>query len=162
MKLWWRTLRSRGLSLWHVMWPYQMFNTCVDIVHTRPSLPILKYSSTLMHVFEYKTTHIERQRVLPAFAYTLVCLWLQSTSRPHSFMITSIQNSVKKRTGRAELLAPRPGHLVQTAGNQIQSVPHKGIWDEMLSSGMKCYHLDLMLSSGMKCYHLRWNVIIWS
>jgi hypothetical protein len=28
------------------------------------------------------------------------------------------------------------------------------IWDEMLSSGMQCYHLDLMLSSGTKCYHL--------
>ncbi len=24
----------------------------------------------------------------------------------------------------------------------------------MLSSGMKCYHLELMLSSGTKCYHL--------
>jgi hypothetical protein len=24
----------------------------------------------------------------------------------------------------------------------------------MISSGMKCYHLELMLSSGMKCYHL--------
>jgi hypothetical protein len=54
------------------------------------------------------------------------------------------------------------------------------IWDEMLSSGMKCYHLELMLStganviiwdgmlsSGMKCYHLELmlssgaNVIIW-
>ncbi len=41
------------------------------------------------------------------------------------------------------------------------------IRDEMLSSGMKCYHLlwnvviwDEMLSSGMKCYHLGWNVII--
>jgi hypothetical protein len=29
------------------------------------------------------------------------------------------------------------------------------IWDEMLSSGMKCYHLELMLSSGT-------SVIIWS
>ena len=28
------------------------------------------------------------------------------------------------------------------------------IWDEMLSSGMKCYHLERMLSSGA-------NVIIW-
>jgi hypothetical protein len=28
------------------------------------------------------------------------------------------------------------------------------IWDEMLSSGMQCYHLELMLSSGA-------NVIIW-
>jgi hypothetical protein len=28
------------------------------------------------------------------------------------------------------------------------------IWDEMLSSGMKCYHLELILSSGA-------NVIIW-
>jgi hypothetical protein len=35
------------------------------------------------------------------------------------------------------------------------------IWDEMLSPGMKCYHLgrnviicDEMLSSGMQCYHL--------
>ena len=28
------------------------------------------------------------------------------------------------------------------------------IWDEMLSSGMKCYHLEIMLSSGTKCYHL--------
>jgi hypothetical protein len=35
------------------------------------------------------------------------------------------------------------------------------IWNEMISSGMKCYHLELMLSSGMKCYHLRLNVIIW-
>jgi hypothetical protein len=47
-------------------------------------------------------------------------------------------------------------------------------WDEMLSSGangiisdymlssrMKCYHLELMLSSGSKCYHLGRNVIIW-
>ncbi len=31
----------------------------------------------------------------------------------------------------------------------------------MLSSGTKCYHLELMLLSGTKCYHLRWNVIIW-
>ncbi len=55
------------------------------------------------------------------------------------------------------------------------------IWDEMLSSGMicyhleltlssgtkcyhlgwKCYHLELMVSSGTKCYNLGWNVIIW-
>jgi hypothetical protein len=41
------------------------------------------------------------------------------------------------------------------------------IWDEMLLSGMKCYHLECMLSfgayviiwdktlsSGMQCYHL--------
>jgi hypothetical protein len=28
------------------------------------------------------------------------------------------------------------------------------IWDEMLSSGMKYYHLEIMLSSGTKCYHL--------
>jgi hypothetical protein len=28
------------------------------------------------------------------------------------------------------------------------------IWDEMLSSGMKCYHLELMLLSWTKCYHL--------
>ncbi len=47
------------------------------------------------------------------------------------------------------------------------------IWDEMLSSWMKCYHMELMLSSGMQCYylelmllsetkynHLGWNVII--
>ena len=26
-------------------------------------------------------------------------------------------------------------------------------WDEMLSSWMQCYHLELMLSSGTKCYH---------
>ena len=47
------------------------------------------------------------------------------------------------------------------------------IWDEMLSSGMKCYHLglnviimkcyhlELMLSSGTTCYHLELHVIIW-
>jgi len=35
------------------------------------------------------------------------------------------------------------------------------IWDEILSSGMKCYHLKLILLSGTKCYHhLGWNVII--
>ncbi len=33
--------------------------------------------------------------------------------------------------------------------------------NEMLSSGMKCYHLELMLSSGTKCYHLGLHVIIW-
>jgi hypothetical protein len=27
------------------------------------------------------------------------------------------------------------------------------IWDEMLSSGIKCYNLEPMLSSGMKCYY---------
>ncbi len=38
----------------------------------------------------------------------------------------------------------------------------------MLSSGMKCYHVELMLSSGMKCQHLELmlscgaNVVIWS
>jgi hypothetical protein len=42
--------------------------------------------STHVHVFEYKTKHVERQRVLPAFAYTLSCTRLQSTSRPHSFV----------------------------------------------------------------------------
>ncbi len=31
----------------------------------------------------------------------------------------------------------------------------------MLSSRMKCYHLELMLSSGTKCYHLGLNAIIW-
>ncbi len=31
----------------------------------------------------------------------------------------------------------------------------------MLSSGVKCCHLELMLSSGTNCYHLGWNVIIW-
>ncbi len=37
----------------------------------------------------------------------------------------------------------------------------------MLSSGIKCFHLELMLSSGTKCYHLELtfssgaNVIIW-
>jgi hypothetical protein len=30
------------------------------------------------------------------------------------------------------------------------------IWDEMLSSGIKCYHLELMLSSTVGL-----NVIIW-
>jgi hypothetical protein len=35
------------------------------------------------------------------------------------------------------------------------------IWHEMLSSEMKCYHLELMLSPGMKCYLLGRNVIIW-
>ncbi len=35
------------------------------------------------------------------------------------------------------------------------------IWDEMLSCGMKCYHLELMLSSGTKYCHWGWNVIIW-
>jgi uncharacterized protein YheU (UPF0270 family) len=35
------------------------------------------------------------------------------------------------------------------------------VWDEMLSSWMKWYYLELMLSSGTKCYHLGWNVIIW-
>jgi hypothetical protein len=36
------------------------------------------------------------------------------------------------------------------------------IWVEMLSSGMKGYHLEIVLSSGTKCYHLGWNVIIWN
>ncbi len=56
------------------------------------------------------------------------------------------------------------------------------IWDEMLSSRTKCYHLGLnafiwdemlssganviiwnkIVSSGTKCYHLGWNVIIWT
>jgi hypothetical protein len=31
---------------------------------------------------------------------------------------------------------------------------HVIIWDDMLSSGMKYYHLELMLSSGMKHYQL--------
>jgi hypothetical protein len=31
----------------------------------------------------------------------------------------------------------------------------------MLSSGMKCYHLELMLSSGTKCCRLELNFIIW-
>ncbi len=54
----------------------------------------------------------------------------------HTFFCdTSIQNCVKKLSGGAEhslpcgihdpqLLAPRPGLLVQTAGKQIQSKPH--------------------------------------
>ncbi len=36
------------------------------------------------------------------------------------------------------------------------------MWDEMLSSGTKVYHLELMLSSGMKCYHVGRNVFNWS
>ncbi len=49
------------------------------------------------------------------------------------------------------------------------------IWENMLSSGMKCHHLELMLSpgqnviiwnemllSGMQYYHLGQNVIIWN
>jgi hypothetical protein len=35
------------------------------------------------------------------------------------------------------------------------------IWDEMLSSGMKCYHLELMLSSGLHVIIWDENVIIW-
>jgi hypothetical protein len=31
----------------------------------------------------------------------------------------------------------------------------------MLSSGIKCYHLESMLSSGTKCYQLGLNVIMW-
>jgi hypothetical protein len=36
------------------------------------------------------------------------------------------------------------------------------ISDEMLSSGIQCFHLELTLPSGTKCYHLGLNVIIWS
>ncbi len=36
----------------------------------------------------------------------------------------------------------------------ISSKANVIIWDKMLSSGMKCYHLKIMLSSGA-------NVIIW-
>ncbi len=47
----------------------------------------------------------------------------------------------------------------------LSSRLHVIIWDEMLSSGMQCYHLELMLSSGTKCYHLELmlssDVIIW-
>ena len=32
------------------------------------------------------------------------------------------------------------------------------IWDEMLLSLLKCYHLELMFSSGTKCYHLGCNL----
>jgi hypothetical protein len=46
--------------------------------------------STHVHVFEYKTKHIERQRVLPAFAHAFSCTQLQSTSRPHSFVNTPL------------------------------------------------------------------------
>jgi hypothetical protein len=84
------------------------YTTCfshVDIVHTRLSLPCLKYSSSAlalsvctslpqwvipcstlhvatsfitllapyMHIFEHKMKHVERQRVLPAFAHDLSC-----------------------------------------------------------------------------------------
>ena len=41
--------------------------------------------STHVHVFENKTTHVERQRVLPTFAHAPSCTRLPSTSRPHSF-----------------------------------------------------------------------------
>jgi hypothetical protein len=51
--------------------------------------------------------------------------------------------------------------MLSSGGNVI-------IWDKMLSSGMKSYHLEIMLSSGTNCYHLGWkcyhlgqNVIIW-
>ncbi len=36
------------------------------------------------------------------------------------------------------------------------------IRNEMLSSRIRCYHLELILSSGLKCYHLGRDVIIWS
>jgi hypothetical protein len=32
----------------------------------------------------------------------------------------------------------------------------------MLSSGMKCYHLEQILSCGTKCYHVGRNVIMWT
>ncbi len=35
------------------------------------------------------------------------------------------------------------------------------IWDEMLSSGMKCYHLEFHVIIWIKCYNLGQNVIIW-
>jgi hypothetical protein len=35
------------------------------------------------------------------------------------------------------------------------------IWDEMLSSGMKCYHLGCNVIIWRQCYHLGGNVIIW-
>ncbi len=46
-------------------------------------------------------------------------------------------------------------------GKILSSGANVIIGDEMLSSGMQCYHLELMLSSGTKRYHLRQNVIIW-
>jgi hypothetical protein len=36
------------------------------------------------------------------------------------------------------------------------------IWEEMLSSGMKCYRLDLLLSSGTEMQSSGANVIICS
>ncbi len=51
--------------------------------------------STHVHVSEYKTKHVERQRELPAFAHALSCTRLQSTSRPHSFV--NIQIGGKRR-----------------------------------------------------------------
>jgi hypothetical protein len=88
-----------------------------------------------VHVFEYKTKHVERQRVLPAFAHALSCTRLQS--RPHSFV--NIQNGGKRRErprGPArgprciqdsQLLAPRPEHLVSQDRKQVQNLQHKTV-----------------------------------
>ncbi len=73
---------------------------------------------------------------------------------------------------RSKLARYRLSHL--SLNEMLSSGANAIIWTEMLSSGIKCYHLELMLSSGsnviiwdemlssgMKCYHLGWNVIIW-
>jgi hypothetical protein len=44
--------------------------------------------------------------------------------------------------------------MLSSGGNVVIRDEMLSSWDEILSSGMKCYHLEQMLSPGMKCYHL--------
>ncbi len=78
-----------------------MCTSLTQLVTPRSTLhAAAKYTTLLashVHVLEYKTKHVEQQRVLPAFEYALPCTWLQSTSRPHSFVIQAYKMVPKNK-----------------------------------------------------------------
>ena len=90
--------------------------------------------STHMHVFKYKTKHVEQQRVLPAFAHAFSCTQLQSTSRPHSFVNTPLCEHQKwpQKTKTTE---------TSTWPTWFRKIESKFIICNIRQSSMKYYHL---------------------
>ncbi len=106
--------------------------------------------STHVHVFDYKTKHVEPQRVLPAFAYALSCTQLQLTPRPHSFV--NIQDGGKRRerprglargprgVQDSRLLAPRPEYVVSKNREQILNLQHQAVFNKIRSPALHPAH----------------------
>ena len=102
----------------HIWWPRVLL-----YMRPQPHNTLLAPTCTF---FEYKTKHVERQRVLPAFAHALSCTRLQSTPRPKAKGKRRERPRGPARGPRGipnyRLLAPRPDYVVSKNGEQIPNL----------------------------------------